>query len=359
MANRSTKGESQGVADRAAGEAMDRGLARLANFERFRGDIKRAAKRVAFLELFQAPLSAYAKLVASERMLRATEIAGSDKGNASSVLGRPLSAHPSRNQWEQMLSPARTGDIAKEPKEALGDWPKKLKAFETALLSQHLDFATVNKDLAIVGWLVTYDVATWGSITTLAAAAKSRGLVNLEALLEPLAKLAGMPLEWAAGPILRAARAVASAGAAMLRGGRAVASASAAMLEAGGAEVSLIDLTAPQAVVPAVAGAALGEGTYRFGIKGSRLETWLASHLHDERSDVHLRKWEMRGGRTNTWHVTHAPQITVVVNGADAAHPRKIAEQMVMALQAHHSELDQKLADAWKRQAVRDERTGF
>jgi hypothetical protein len=42
-----------------------------------------------------------------------------------------------------------------------------------------------------------------------------------------------------------------------------------------------------------------------------------------------------------------------------AAHPRKIAEQMVMALQAHHSPLDQKLADAWKRQAVRDERTGF
>jgi len=34
-----------------------------------------------------------------------------------------------------------------------------------------------------------------------------------------------------------------------------------------------------------------------------------------------------------------------------AAHPIKIAEQMVKALQAHHSER--------KRQAVRDERTGF
>jgi hypothetical protein len=30
-----------------------------------------------------------------------------------------------------------------------------------------------------------------------------------------------------------------------------------------------------------------------------------------------------------------------------------------MALQSHHSELDQKLADAWKRQSARDERTGF
>jgi len=168
-----------------------------------------------------------------------------------------------------------------------------------------------------------------------------------------------MPLEWAAGLTLRAGRAVASAGAAIMRFGRAATGAGAAMLEGEGAEVSLIDLIAPQAVVPAVAGIALEEGTHRFGIKGSRLESWLASHLHDERSDVHLRKWEMRGGRTNTWQVTHAPQITVVVNGADAAHPRKIAEQMVMALQSHHSELDQKLADAWKRQAVRDERTGF
>jgi hypothetical protein len=48
-----------------------------------------------------------------------------------------------------------------------------------------------------------------------------------------------------------------------------------------------------------------------------------------------------------------------VVGSPKVAHPKKIAEQMVMALQSHHSELDQKLADAWKRQAVRDERTGF
>jgi hypothetical protein len=47
------------------------------------------------------------------------------------------------------------------------------------------------------------------------------------------------------------------------------------------------------------------------------------------------------------------------VHAEHAAHPGKIAEQMVMALQAHHSELDQKLADAWKRQAAHDERTGF
>jgi hypothetical protein len=40
-----------------------------------------------------------------------------------------------------------------------------------------------------------------------------------------------------------------------------------------------------------------------------------------------------------------------------AAHPRKIGEQVV--LQAHHNELDQKLADAWKRQAVREERTAY
>jgi hypothetical protein len=123
-----------------------------------------------------------------------------------------------------------------------------------------------------------------------------------------------------------------------------------------------MDLTVPQVVVPAVvpgaAGIAVGDGIFQLGMKASRLEGWLASHLHDERSDVHLRKWETRSG-ANTWHVSHAPQITVVVNGAEAAHPRKIAEQMVMALQAHHSELDQKLADAWKRQAVRDERTGF
>jgi len=109
-------------------------------------------------------------------------------------------------------------------------------------------------------------------------------------------------------------------------------------------------------------GATLGMGINRL-LKGSRfearLDSWLASHLFDEKSDVQARPWRMRGCRTNTCHVTHAPQITVVVNGADAAHPRKIAEQMVMALQAHHSELDKKLADAWKRQAARDERTGF
>jgi len=345
MANRSTEGESQGVADRAAAEAMNRGLTRLKSFVRIRGDVERAAKRVALLERSQAPLSAHAKLVASERMLRATEIAGSDRGNASSMLGRPLSAHPSRIQWEQVLSPPQTGGDTKQAGDVLGGWSEKAGAFEAALISQRLDFTTVEKDLAIIAALVGGDVVAWGSLTKFAAAAKSRGLVNLKALVEPFAKWAGKPLDWAADLILRAARAAASAGTAMLEGA--------------GAEVSLTELTPPQLLVPAAVGGGLGEGTYRFGIKGSRLESWLASHLHDERSDVHLRKWEMRGGRTNTWQVTHAPQITVVVNGADAAHPRKIAEQMVMALQSHHSELDQKLADAWKRQAVRDERTGF
>lgn len=360
MANRSTKGESQGVGDRAAAEAMNRGLTRLASFVRIRGDVERAAKRVALLERFQAPLWAYGKLVASERMLRATEIAGSDAATTRGLLARPLSAHPSGIPWDQVLSPTQTGGGGIEKQRGvLGDWSGLVKKIEAALLDQHLDAATVEKDLAIVGGLGGSDATIFALLDGLVEAAKSRGLVNLEALLEPLANLAAMPFNLAARLILRGVRAAASAGAAMLRGGRAVASASAAMLEGGGAEVSLMDLTAPQAVVPAVAGVALGEEIYRFGIKGSRLEGWLASHLHDERSSVHLRNWETRRGENNTFRVSHAPQITVVVNGADAAHPRKIAEQMVMALQAHHSELDQKLADAWKRQAVRDERTGF
>jgi hypothetical protein len=105
---------------------------------------------------------------------------------------------------------------------------------------------------------------------------------------------------------------------------------------------------------------ALKQSTRHFlSIKGSRLESELANHLQNENSHVHSSRMESHRAATNTWHVTHAPQITVVINGAEAAQPGKIAEQMVMALQSHHSELDQKLADVWKRQAVRDERTKF
>lgn len=282
---------------------MNRGLARLARFARVRGGVERATKRVA-------------------------------------LAGRPQSAHLSRIQWQGVLSTTQTGGGE------LGDWSEKLKAFEGALLSQHLDFATVAKDLAIRVGLVTGAGTLFASLDAITKAAEARKLANLETPVEPLAKLASIPLEWAAGSILRA--------------GRTASPAISELVKAGGAAVSLKDLTAPQVTLPAATGPALGEGIDRLGIKGgSRLEGRLASHLHDERSDAHLRKSEVRRGASNTWHVTHSPQITVVVNAAEAAHPRAIAEQMVMALQAHHSELDQKLADAWKRQAVRDERTGF
>jgi hypothetical protein len=271
---------------------------------------------------------------------------------------------------ERQLSATQTGFEIEKQRVVLGGWSGLVKKIETALPRQHLDFATVLKDLK---WLVLGDAGLFGVLSGLAAAAKNRGLDDLEALLEPFVKLTGMPLEWGAGLIVRAVRAAWKAGAAIIRFDRVAMSASAAPTEAEGAEAvaglaaletalaALARVTAPAIIggLAAVGTVTVGEEIYRFGIKGSRLEGWLASHLHDERSDVHLRRWEMHRGGTNTFHVTHAPQITVVVNGAEAAHPRKIAEQMVMALQSHHSELDQKLADAWKRQSARDERTGF
>ncbi|MGH7924136.1 MAG: hypothetical protein ACREQH_06035, partial [Candidatus Binatus sp.] len=232
-----------------------------------------------------------------------------------------------------------------QPNDALGDWSKKLKGFETALLSQHFDFTTFAKDLAFAGAGTYFALQIMKSLSSLGKSAEELDLPNLAALFKPIAKLAGTPLEWAARSILRA--------------GRTASIVSSALVKAGGAEVSLMDLSVPEVVLPTAAGLSLGEGIYHLGIKSSRFDGWLASHLHDERSDVHLRKSEVRRGASNTWHVTHSPQVTVVVNAADAVHPRKIAEQMVMALQEHHSELDQKLADAWKRQAVRDERTAF
>lgn len=287
---------------------MNRGLARLASSARICDDVERVTKRV-------------------------------------DMLGRPMGAHGSKIQWEGVLNATRTGSAMEKLRGALAGWSGQVRKIEASLLDQHPDAATFEKDLAIGGALVGGAVGLSLALDALGKFAVERQLPNLEALVEPFAKVAGMSLDWSAAVVLRAVRSAASI--------------SAAALEAGAAEASLFDLTAPQIVISALAGGALGEGIYDLGIKRSRLEGWLASHLHDQGSDVRLRKWEMRGGVTNTWRVTHAPQITVVVNGADAAHPRKIAEQMVMALQTHHSELDQKLADAWKRQAVRDERTGF
>lgn len=305
MANRSTKGASD---DAAKLDAASRGLARLASSARISDDVGRAMKGAA-------------------------------------LLGRPLTAHGSRIQWEAVLSSQTDVGQTQQPKDSLVDWSKKLRTFEARLLGQHLNFTTVAKDLAFVtaGTYGALGLLKW--LDAFVKVAEARKLTNLVQLIEPLAKLIGASLDSVAGAILRV--------------GRALESTSAATLEAGSAEVSLMDLSAPQVTIPGLAGVALGEGIHDWVIKRSRLEGWLASHPYDEKPDVRLRKREMHSTGANTWHVTHAPQITVVVNGADAAHPRKIAEQMVMALQAHHSELDQKLADLWKRQVVRDERTGF
>jgi hypothetical protein len=306
MANRSAKGESRSA---AALHAMNRGLARLASSARICDDVERVTKRV-------------------------------------DMLGRPMSARGSKIHWEEVLNATRTGSAMEKLRGALAGWSGQMRKIEASLLDQHPDAATFEKDLAIGGALVDGAVGLSLTLDALGKFAVERQLPNLKALVEPFAKVAGMSLDWSAAVVLRAVRSVASI-------------ISAAALEAGAAEASPFDLTAPQIVISALAGGDLGKGIYDLGIKRSRLEGRLASHLHDQGSDVRLRRWEMRGGVTNTWRVTHAPQITVVVNGADAAHPRKIAEQMVMALQSHHSELDQKLTDVWKRQAVRDERTGF
>lgn len=83
-------------------------------------------------------------------------------------------------------------------------------------------------------------------------------------------------------------------------------------------------------------------------------------HARDERDAPSASR-----GRSTFCGINHTPILAdtlapgTPVIPASGAHPRKIAEQMVMALQMHHSELDQKLADAWKWQAARDERTGF